>query len=279
MDNLITCLECNKKFKRISTTHLKHSHNMTFGDYFDKHPTAKIESDDVTNMRKQTLDNMIRRYGFELGTSKWEEYRQKQSISNTFEYKNEKYGMTYDEFVKYNKSRANHGEKNGNYGKGYYSIWVERYGDVIANEMNAELSKYKDSKSLKFFAKKYGESEGLKKYDEFCASQSERALNLILKNDGKVIYNPKSIPIIEQYGRENGYSFKHAENGGEERILTYYVDGIDFENKVIIEFYEPVHHSTVNKDKHRVRRILQELGPGWKLIEYWYNNKIVINEN
>src|SRR3972149_2836714 len=28
-------------------------------------------------------------------------------------------------------------------------------------------------------------------------------------------YNPNSIPIIEEYGKINGYNFQHAENGGE----------------------------------------------------------------
>jgi len=36
-------------------------------------------------------------------------------------------------------------------------------------------------------------------------------------------YNIKSIPIIEQYGKENGYNFQHAENGGE-----YYVEGLGY---------------------------------------------------
>src|SRR3990167_8743536 len=31
-------------------------------------------------------------------------------------------------------------------------------------------------------------------------------------------YNPKSIPIIEEFGKANGYNFQHAENGGEFHI-------------------------------------------------------------
>ena len=33
-------------------------------------------------------------------------------------------------------------------------------------------------------------------------------------------YNPKSIPIIEEFGKANGYNFQHAENGGEFYIKT-----------------------------------------------------------
>ncbi len=56
-------------------------------------------------------------------------------------------------------------------------------------------------------------------------------------------YNPSSVPIIEQYGKENGYNFQHAENGGEHHIkeLGYWVDGYDKDKNVVIE-YDEKHH-------------------------------------
>lgn len=56
-------------------------------------------------------------------------------------------------------------------------------------------------------------------------------------------YNVNSISIIEEYGRDNGYNFQHAENGGEYYIseLGYWVDGYDKENNVVIEIDEPHH--------------------------------------
>jgi hypothetical protein len=279
MENTIQCLECGKMFKRISTTHLKFAHNMNFSDYFAKYPNCLIEHPSITDSRKQTLSNMILRYGEEEGLIRWESYCNRQAETNTFQYKNKVYGMSEEEFKQYNKSRANFGEKNGNYQKGYYKFWVEQYGQDLADKMNLECSKYKDSKSLEFHIKKYGEIEGLKRYDEFCANQSERALELILKNNGQVIYNPKSIPIIEEYAKQNGYEFQHAENGGEKQILSYYVDGYDEKNKTIFEYYEPVHMSTTKRDSHRIRRILNELGSDWKVIVYWYDGKIKIYEN
>lgn len=60
-------------------------------------------------------------------------------------------------------------------------------------------------------------------------------------------YNIKSIPIIEEYGRNYGYNFQHAENGGEYYVegLGYYLDGYDLEKNVAIEIDE-YHH--FNKD-------------------------------
>ncbi|MBC8428271.1 hypothetical protein H8D04_00165 [bacterium] len=56
-------------------------------------------------------------------------------------------------------------------------------------------------------------------------------------------YNIYSIPIIENYGKEHGYNFQHAENGGEYHIkeLGYFVDGYDKEKNVVIEVDERHH--------------------------------------
>ena len=66
-------------------------------------------------------------------------------------------------------------------------------------------------------------------------------------------YNPKSIPIIEEYGKANGYNFQHAENGGEFYIKTlgYWVDGYDKTQNVVIEYYEKAHRNSVNRDERR----------------------------
>jgi hypothetical protein len=71
-------------------------------------------------------------------------------------------------------------------------------------------------------------------------------------------YNPSSIPIIEQYGKEYGYNFKHAENGGEFYIeeLGYWVDGYDSEQNVVIEYDESRHFNKNGelKEKDKIRQ-------------------------
>jgi len=56
-------------------------------------------------------------------------------------------------------------------------------------------------------------------------------------------YNKKACEMIEKFGKENGYNFIHAENGGEFHIkeLGYWVDGYDKDKNVVIEVDEEFH--------------------------------------
>lgn len=71
----------------------------------------------------------------------------------------------------------------------------------------------------------------------------------------KPTYNRKSISIIENYGKNNGYNFIHAENGGEYNVpnTSFYVDGYDSINNIVVEFDEKRHRVGKNKytDKWR----------------------------
>ena len=70
-------------------------------------------------------------------------------------------------------------------------------------------------------------------------------------------YNKKAIKIIDEYGKEHGYNFKHAENGGEVYIpeLGYWVDGYDEERNVVVEYYEKHHNYMIEKDIRRQKQI------------------------
>ncbi len=91
-------------------------------------------------------------------------------------------------------------------------------------------------------------------------------------------YNRQSIPIIEQYGKERGYNFQHAENGGEFRIpeLGYWVDGYDKENNIVIEYYEDRHKETETRDTRRIIEIINTLGCDLHIIKEWDNNVEII---
>jgi hypothetical protein len=75
-------------------------------------------------------------------------------------------------------------------------------------------------------------------------------------------YNPEACSVIDQIGRELGYSFQHAENGGEVFLeeLGYWLDGYDPQNNIAIEFYEPHHIRTKDRDKRRQKEIQELLG-------------------
>jgi len=76
-------------------------------------------------------------------------------------------------------------------------------------------------------------------------------------------FNPVACKIIDEYGKENGYNFQHAENGGEICIGGYFPDGVDKKKKTIIEIDEK-HHFDINgnlKQKDLKRQLyLENLG-------------------
>lgn len=93
-------------------------------------------------------------------------------------------------------------------------------------------------------------------------------------------FNIKACHIIEEYGKQNGYLFQHALNGGEFYIkeLGYWVDGYDKEKNVVIEYQEK-HHLTpkwIEKDKKRKEEIIKTLS--CKFIYIYFNGKIEIWE-
>jgi hypothetical protein len=75
-------------------------------------------------------------------------------------------------------------------------------------------------------------------------------------------YNPNACKIIDEYGKANGYNFRHAENGGEYKVLRYSLDGYDKEKNVVIEYDEKHHFSDgylVDKDVRRMNDIICHL--------------------
>ena len=82
------------------------------------------------------------------------------------------------------------------------------------------------------------------------SNETKRKLRLITIEQLKKIYpnvrpmyNPNACKLIDEYGNKNGYTFQHAENGGEFYIkkLGYWVDGYDKEKNAVIEVDEKKH--------------------------------------
>jgi hypothetical protein len=92
-----------------------------------------------------------------------------------------------------------------------------------------------------------------------------------IKGKFKPNFNPKACQIIEEYGKQHGYNFQHALNGGEYYIkeLGYWIDGYDKEKNIVIEYYEKYHNITKikNRDKKRKKEIIKFLK--CKFIELW----------
>jgi len=274
---MIECKICNKKYNTITATHLK-THGISMADYRTKFPNVPIQSDGMIQRGVHSLENMIRRHGDVQGNIRWEDYKQKQAYTNTFEYKRDICGWDEDQFNAYNKKRGSFGELNGNHGSSYYQIWIEKYGRDVADDMNFQLSKRKA---------RHGEDNGnykrSKRPDEL-KRMSVSAIERVKRNGMPHSYNPNSIPIIERYGLDNGYTFQHAENGGEYQIPdnTFFVDGYDRSNNVVIEYDEQRHFRNGElhpKDIWRMNLIISKLKCVFVRIDYKGNITKYENKN
>jgi hypothetical protein len=120
------------------------------------YPNSKLVDDDLAKSTAITKENMIKKYGEQDGQIRWDQYRQKQAISNSFEYKQQKYGWDRQKFNEYNASRsqtldnmiARHGEEQG------ISNWLSY----------CERQAYTNTKD--YFVEKYGLELGYRKYIE-----------------------------------------------------------------------------------------------------------------
>lgn len=95
---------------------------------------------------------------------------------------------------------------------------------------------------------------------------------------GKVFprYNTNACNVIDIYGKENGYNFRHALNGGEFHSIGYSLDGYDKNKNIIIEYYERA-HSSEEKTLHDVERKKNLMKHHkCKYIEILWNGKIMI---
>ena len=64
-ENFIECLECGKKFKTLSNTHMKHKHNMTLDEYKEKHNVYSITSNNYVNkFSKPQWEKTLKYKGF-----------------------------------------------------------------------------------------------------------------------------------------------------------------------------------------------------------------------
>lgn len=128
--NLCVCAEClAKQFPEyISIGNRVFNRMNKYTKYAFKIPNDVYDREN-NKLNARTLENFVAKYGEEEGKKRWDSYVNKCSVTNTFEYKQEKYGWTKEQFDEYNKSRA---------------------------------------VTLALMIKRYGEEEGRMRYDEYC---------------------------------------------------------------------------------------------------------------
>lgn len=185
---------------------------------------------DINGNKAVSKEKMVRLYGEKLGLEKWKSYCQKQSLTNTFEYKQQKYGMTREEFKSYNLSRAitldNMIKKYG------LVLGTEKYESYCQKQSYAGVTK-------EYFIEEYGQKIGMEKYIDMSIKKSQSCIH----NTSKV--SDSCIDIISKNIHSNNskveypiYSDKH------DRVFVY--DYIDFENMICVEFNGDFWHMNPN---------------------------------
>ena len=169
--HLCVCGKClQKKFPNIKNL------SRTLNVMSEKTKYAfNISDEDFLIYRRRyamTKEHMIQKYGEEDGLKKWEEYCNKQRDSNSFEYKQKKYGWTKEQYDEYNKSRSStkanfikrHGKEEGE------QLW-EKY-----------CERQRETKTIEWMIENHGEEYALQVLEKrrkglqsnsFCSIQSQ----------------------------------------------------------------------------------------------------------
>jgi len=165
------------------------------------------------------------------------------------------------------------GKNNGMFGKHHSLETRKKLSDIIQKAMANPEVKERMKKIFSSVEYKNNKSKAMKsliRSVDHCKNlrlaHIERIKNI--KCNGKdlsPIFNVNACKIIDEYGKQNGYNFQHAMNGGEYYIkeLGYWVDGYDKEKNIILEVDEK-HHFDLNgnlkeKDIRRQKEIEEYL--------------------
>ena len=133
-------------------------------------------------------------------------------------------------------------------------------GQIVSNETRQKISKNRKGKLVGQNNPFYGKTHSPESKKKMRLSRISY-LNKIVESGGQISpnYNINACKIIDEYGKENGYNFQHAMNGGEFYIkeLGYWVDGYDKDKNAVIEYYEIGHNKPKNiiRDIHREKEI------------------------
>lgn len=219
---MVTCELCKKQFKRITRTHLAHSciESITTAEYLQRFPDTSLMSSDLKSLYRNTKETIIEKYGEDNGSKKWKDYCSVQSLTNSFEYKAEKYNLTREEFNSYNTNRSSTLEN-----------FIARHGEeagLLKWDEYRERQRY--TTSIGYFIEKYGEVVGIEKYENFCKGR-----NMIDKLQSKI--------EVEAY-RELSVYLDTLEQSV--RLDNIYYGPYDYGNiseKKLIEFYGTYWHA------------------------------------
>ena len=163
------------------------------------------------------------------------------------------------------------GSNNGMFGKKHKDTTIKKIKEKRKHQIFTEETRDKLSIINKRRLEEYNHWIGRAHTDETKKKLKLIAANRIHDNKWHPSFNVNACDIIEKYGKDNGYNFQHALNGGEFfiRELGYWVDGYDIEKNVVIEYYETAHKQMIEKDEIRIEKIKNTLNCEVIILKEW----------
>ncbi len=228
------------------------------------------------------LEKFIFIYGQEKGKEVFDDYRKKQAYTNSFEYKQKKYGYTIEQFNNYNKSRAvtlgNLIKKYGEHlGTEKYTNYCDKQAytntkEYLGEDRYIEVNK-KKSHSIDNYIKKYGKDEGVAKLMEFYGKLTpNRSYSKISQECFRLLEN-----IFNEEEKNNiYYATKNKEYClvAENKIFLY--DFVCPKLKLCIEYHGDHYHG--NPRVYKPDDYLKGRGCSKiKVKEKWENDRIKID--
>ena len=210
--NLKVCQECLLK-------HYPNIKNLsrTFNVMSESTKFAFEIPDDVYNEKRNnyamTKNKMIEKYGEEEGIKRWNLYCARQAETNTLEYKQKTYGWSEEQFQEYNKSRAI-----------TLKNLIKRYGEEEGiKRWNEYIEHQKTTKSWDYMVEKFG-------VDKAREINKNKAITLenLIKKYGNELGNQKWLEYL--INKNNGVSqisqqlFKELDKYIGKNHITYYHD-------------------------------------------------------
>jgi len=246
----VRCLECGMIKASLQHIHFKkHEDGLskTLNEYKQKHPNAETIATNVRKRATPTLDGLIKKYGDIEGNQRWEEYRNKQAYSNSFEYKQKTHGWDKKQFDKFNRSRsvtlehlvAKHGIDKGQ------EIW------------NHYVERQRYTTSEEYFISEFGEEEGINRWQTWDLSRL---------NNGTII-SKIEIEMFNLLENHIGiHTRQYKVNVGDKRYVYDYGDS---SKKKLIEFFGDFWHCNPNKyDKDYYHPIIKSTA-----FDIWVRNE------
>jgi hypothetical protein len=95
--------------------------------------------------------------------------------------------------------------------------------------------------------------------------KSKESILKRIEKFGKICpnFNPNACNFFNKLNEQNNWNLQHALNGGEKRVLCYFLDAYDVERNIVVEYDEPHHYdikgNLKNKDYKRMIEIFNHL--------------------